>query len=112
MFFKDQNLEVISKDKFYKLISIYNNDFTNLIFSFHDKIINYSLNIFKRYIEDNIYYIINNHIYFYINNSLKFKNISKQSKLNKKDLNIITLDVETYLDENEKMNIYCICFYV
>jgi hypothetical protein len=107
--FNNQNLEVKTLNKFSKIINIFNKNFTNLIFSFQDIMLNESLNMFKRYVDKKIFYIINNVVTFYFNESIKIKNISKLSKLNVKVLNIITLDVETYLDKNDNMQVYCIC---
>jgi hypothetical protein len=107
----NQNLEVITIDKYTKEINVYNSDFTKLIFSFREKILNQDFNIFKRHLNNKIYHIVNNNILFYYNFSLKLKNISKLSKTKMKELNIFTLDVETSLEKDEKMNIYCICTY-
>jgi DNA polymerase type B, organellar and viral len=109
--FNTQNLEVISKNIFTKIINIYNKDFSKLILTFNDKILNDSLNIFKRYIADKFYLIVNNSVVFYFKETFKFKNISKLSKSKETALNILTLDVETFIDNDGKMKIYCICTY-
>src|ERR1700753_693784 len=109
--FNKQNLEVISKNRFTKLINIYNNNFSKILFTFQDKIIKEALNLFTRFIGGKTYHIIMDKLIFYFNTEFKFKNISKLSKVKLPTLNIITLDTETYVDETDIMNLYCISTY-
>jgi hypothetical protein len=67
---------------------------------------------FMRYTEGKEFHINKGQAYFYFQNLFsKMKNISKLSPMKNVNLNIITLDIETYLDSNSEMQIYCICFY-
>ena len=90
-------------------INIYTNS-GELIKTFLDRIINY--NHFIRYTENKEFYIKNGKAYFlYQNRFSKLRNITKLSPMKDINLNIMTLDTETYVDESGNMSLYCICFY-
>lgn len=77
-----------------------------IITKFTDKVINE--NEFVRQIKDKIYYIKDNNLYFIFENLTSDQFISKTKPSKSMHLKLMTLDVETYVDENNKLNIYCI----
>ena len=100
-----------TKKPHYHVIVCYGNTttFNNVVKSFYDKII--SSNEFIRTINQRKYHIKNGKPFFLFERIFanSFINALKTSKA--LNTNYITLDIETYLDENNKMNIYCISFF-
>jgi hypothetical protein len=88
-------------------IQVYLNEL--LVITFVDRKINN--HEFIRFTENKVYYIKDKKIYFFFDSSHNLKNISKLRKMKDLDLNMITLDTETYTDENGNMQVYCICMY-
>lgn len=100
-------LEVFKlKTNYNRIILYYNNSYFKSIL---DKPL--SSGIFVRDIGDKLSYIHNNKIIFNLNTKFKYKDFSKLSKNKQLDLNIITLEIRTYLDSENIIQLYCISMY-
>ena len=107
-------------DREVNLFSVLND---NKIGSFFDKIINKTNNYFIRVVNNTTYHIKNSKLFFIFEQLFPKEFITRLKKNQKFNLNIMTLDVETflqietYLDKNNQkkerkiMNIYCISYF-
>nr|YP_010714056.1 hypothetical protein P2X57_mgp46 [Fuscoporia gilva]WDD39619.1 hypothetical protein [Fuscoporia gilva] len=99
-------------DKLNSLIEVKSNNSNLKLEIILDKIINPLTNDFIRQIGDKFYHIKNNKVYFIFERLLlKSEYITKSKTASKFILNILTLDIETYLNKDNKMDLYCLSFY-
>lgn len=107
----DKIIQVQSLSKFNKVIEIYSS--SNILLStVTDTLTNPYGNEFTRQVGDKTYYIKNNKVFFIFENIyLNYKNITKARLAKKFSMNILTLDVETFKNEDQTMSIYCISLY-
>ena len=89
------------------IIDIYVND--TIIKSITDKII--SDNEFIRYFDRKEYHIRNNVPYFFFERKFSHKYIGTLTQNKAYVFNSMTLDIETYLDPSNVMQVYCISFF-
>jgi hypothetical protein len=98
---------IISKDENITTIQIFKDDM--LLKTVQDKSINNRE--FIRIIDNKEYHIKDGKIYFVLNQTFNIKYFSKLNPMKEHRLKLITFDTETYLDENDNMQLYCICFF-
>lgn len=79
--------------------------------SFLDKFINKTNEHFIRIVNNTTYHIKDGKLFFIYERLFPKEFITKLRKNKKFSLDIMTLDIETSLDSNNKMNIYCVSFY-
>lgn len=102
-------IEVTTLSKYDSLVNLISSESNIKIITFLDKII--SNNEFIRELGNKTYYFKDNKLYFIYDKLISKQFISKARPSQKNIFNIMTLDVETYVDENNNMNIYCISMY-
>lgn len=105
------------KDAYMITTSMYNNkNLVNIcsstsktILEFTDQILNNRE--FIREIKNKIYYYKDNKVQFYFQDKIGTTFIPKAKENVKFNFNILTIDIETYLDCNQEMKIYCISMF-
>ena len=109
--FNDLNkyIEVINLNKTDTQINLFSSESNIKITTFVDRIIN--INEFVRTVGNKVYYFIDNKLYFIFDKLICDKFITRVKPSKGFVFNAMTLDVETYKDENKDLNIYCISLY-
>jgi hypothetical protein len=98
---------ITSKDENVINIQIFKDDI--LIKTIQDLFINDRE--FIRSVNEKEYHIKDAKVYFVLRTKFNIKYISKLNPMKESKFNIITLDTETYVDDSDNMQLYCICFY-
>ena len=107
----NRNISIHLADKFTKVIEIYTKS-NILLNKVIDKITNPFGNEFIRQVGDKFYHIKNNTVYFmYENLYLDYQTINKARTAKKFNLNMLTLDIETYKNKDNTMSVYCASIY-
>lgn len=104
-------LDVKIVDKFNRIVEIYSSSSKLLLTKFTVKIIDELRGSFIRQIGDKFYHIRNNKVYFFFEQLFPTKFIERLKPHNKYNFDIMTLDIETFDDENKIKQIYCICIF-
>ena len=104
-------IHVTLLNKFNKVIEVYTS--SNILVS---KIIDHFIdpygNEFIRQVGDKSYHIKDNKVYFIFDNLyLDYKSITKARLAKKFSINMLTLDIETFFNEDKSMSIYCISMF-
>lgn len=102
-------IDVTTLSKTDSLVKVFSSESGINLLEFTDKVINKSE--FVRIVGKKFYYIKDNKLYFIFDKLISNKFISRLKPQKSYNLDIMTLDVETYVDENNNMNIYCISFF-
>nr|YP_009690310.1 hypothetical protein Fomme_000081 [Fomitiporia mediterranea]QEG57090.1 hypothetical protein Fomme_000081 [Fomitiporia mediterranea] len=102
-------IEVSNLSKVDSQINLISSESNIKIATFVDRIINNKE--FVRTIGNKVYYFLDNKLYFIFDKLVCDKFISRVKPSKGIVFNAITLDVETFDDENNNKNIYCISFY-
>ena len=103
-------IEVTFLSKIDTAIKVYIHNKKLNIVNFVDKIIN-KYNEFIRIVGNKIYHIKNNKLYFIYEKLFVKQFIGKLKPTKNFDFNILTIDVETFKDDKNNLNIYCISIF-
>ena len=104
-------IHIYFSDKLNRVIEVYTS--SNILLSkITDKLLNAFGNEFIRQIGDKFYHIKNRTIHFIFENVyLENKNITKARPATKFVMNMITLDIETFKNEDGTMSVYCVSIF-
>ena len=98
-------------DKYNSIIEIFDEVYNHCLLKISDKVISFETNEFIRKIGNKHYHIKEGQLYFIFEDIFPTKFITKANKSKSKPEPIMTLDLETYSDQNKVMHVYCASFF-
>lgn len=104
-------IEVTFNDSVNRTVALFSS-LTNVnIARFSDRVINHLVDHFIRQVGNHTYHIKQGKVFFIFERLFGKDFITKLRASKKFSLNLMTLDIETYVDSNKEMQIYCVSFF-